>query len=207
MQAGQAAHRQRLVGLRAFELPGDLFVAEFAPHLGRDARRERTRGHLHAGGHEGAGRDDGFLAHLGLVHHHRVHAHQRVAPHDAAVQDRAVADVAVDLHHRVVVGKAVDAAVVLHVGAFLQDDAAEVSAQAGAGADITVGADDHVADQHGCGMHVGARVDDRNHAVDGIAGHSVSLFFRGLLGHAGFIHTFLGFALNAPRLCRNRGRS
>ncbi|MCY1311617.1 hypothetical protein D9M70_619350 [compost metagenome] len=108
-----------------------------------------------------------------------------------------MADVAVDLDHRVLVRKAVDAAVVLHVGAFLQHDAAEIATQAGAGADIAAGADDHVAYQHGAGVHVGRRVDDGNHAVDGVAGHSI-----GLLCCCG-----LRVCPEATRLCRHRGRS
>jgi hypothetical protein len=48
-----------------------------------------------------------------------------------------------------------------------EDQAAEVAAQAGAGADIAAGADDDVADQHGRGMDVGGRVDDRDDAVKG----------------------------------------
>ena len=48
----------------------------------------------------------------------------------------------------------------------LQHDAAEVAAQAGAGADVAAGADDHVADQHRSGVHIGAGVDHRDHAFE-----------------------------------------
>jgi hypothetical protein len=95
--------------------------------------------------------------------------------HDAAVQHRAVADVAVFFHQRVLRGKAVHGAVVLDVGACLQHDAAEVAAQAGAGADVAIRPHDHVADQHRRGVHVGAGVHDRNHPFDGIAWHGASL--------------------------------
>jgi len=65
------------------------------------------------------------------------------------------------------------------VGAALEDQAAKVAAQAGAGADIAVRADDDVADQDRRGMDVGGRVDHGRDAIDGIDfkfgfGHALS---------------------------------
>ena len=45
---------------------------------------------------------------------------------------------------------------------------AEIAAQRRARADVAAGADEHVADQHGAGVNIGRRIDDRNDAVDGI---------------------------------------
>jgi hypothetical protein len=90
------------------------------------------------------------------------------------VEHGAVADVAVLLDHCVLVREAVDRAVVLHVGAALEHDAAEVAAQARAGPDIAAGADDHVADQHGRGMDVGGGIDHRHDAFECIAGHAMA---------------------------------
>jgi hypothetical protein len=98
-----------------------------------------------------------------------------VAPHQAATEHRAVPDVAVRLHEHLRAGKAVEHAAVLHVRACLQHDLAEVAAQRSTRTDIAAGADDHVADQDGGGMHVGAGVDDGHQGVDGIAGDGADL--------------------------------
>jgi len=82
-----------------------------------------------------------------------------------------MADMAVDLDHGVDAGKAVQHASVLHIAALLEHDAAEVAAQRGERGDVAAGADEHVADQHGVGMHVGGGMDDRADAVDFVAGH------------------------------------
>jgi len=55
---------------------------------------------------------------------------------------------------------------VLQVGAALEDQAAEVAAQAGARPDIAAGADDDVADQHGGRVDEGRRVDHGDDAVN-----------------------------------------
>ena len=62
-------------------------------------------------------------------------------------------------------------AVVLQIGARLQNDAAEVAAKRCAGPHIAARADDHVADEHGSWMDKSGGVDDGNEAVDFIEGH------------------------------------
>ena len=112
-------------------------------------------------------------ADLGTVHDHRVHADQHVAADAAAVQHRAVADMAVLLDDRVGVGEAVHDAGVLEVRTLAQLQPAEIAAQAGGRADIAAGADDHVADQDRGRMDEGSGVDDRDQAVDGVyLGHA-----------------------------------
>jgi hypothetical protein len=65
----------------------------------------------------------------------------------------------------------------------VQHDAAKVAAQTGARADIATGTDVYIAYQDGGGVNIGGRIDDWDHALDGIAGHcSVSLgFFLSLI--------------------------
>ncbi|MNI84573.1 hypothetical protein D3C73_1414890 [compost metagenome] len=87
------------------------------------------------------------------------------------MQHRAVADVAVALHHRVAVGETVHHTGVLQVGALLQHDPPEVPAQAGQRTDITMRANDHVADQYGRRVHISARVNHRSQAIKAVAGH------------------------------------
>ncbi|MNH26959.1 hypothetical protein D3C79_870460 [compost metagenome] len=87
------------------------------------------------------------------------------------MQHCAVADVAVAPDHRVTLREAVHHAGVLNIGALFQDDAPEVAAQAGQRADIAAGSDDHIADQHRTGVHIGAGVDDRGQAVEAVARH------------------------------------
>ncbi len=82
------------------------------------------------------------------------------------MQHGAMADMAVRLDHRVAAGKTVHDTSVLQVGALFQDQAAEVAAQRCQWADVAARADDHVADQHRTGMHIGAGVNDRRDAVD-----------------------------------------
>ena len=77
-------------------------------------------------------------------------------------------DVAVFLDNGIGAWKAVHDAGVLHVGAVLEDDAAEVSAKTRGRADIAVFADDDVADQHRRRMNKTGRRDDGRNAVDRI---------------------------------------
>ncbi|MPN52338.1 hypothetical protein SDC9_199994 [bioreactor metagenome] len=84
------------------------------------------------------------------------------------MQHGPMPDVSIFLDHRVGPGKAVHHAGILQIGAGLQDQTPEIAAQAGARPDITTGTDDDVADQHGTGMDIGGRIDDRNDAIDGI---------------------------------------
>ena len=77
-----------------------------------------------------------------------------------------MSDVSVLLDDGIGTGEAVHDARVLNVRAVLEDDASEVAAQARGGTDITVFADDHVADQHGARMDEARWCDDRRDAVD-----------------------------------------
>jgi len=90
------------------------------------------------------------------------------------MQHRTVANVAVALDHRVATGEAMHYAGVLQVGALLQDDASEITAQRGQRPYITVRADDDVTDQHGAWVNIGRRIDDGGQAVESVAGHGVS---------------------------------
>ena len=85
-----------------------------------------------------------------------------------AVDDGAVADVAVLLDHRVRLGKTVHDAAILDIGAGLDHQTPEIAAQAGRGADVHACAYVHVADQHRARMHIGIRMHDGGEAVDGI---------------------------------------
>ncbi|MNN39024.1 hypothetical protein D3C81_1530470 [compost metagenome] len=120
-----------------------------------------------------------------VVHHHRVHADHGVLADLAAVQHRAVADVTISGDAGDAGGEAVDHAGVLQVGAFLEDDASEVAAQAGQRADVAAGADDHVADQHRGGMHVGVGVNHRGDPGVTVAGHGYSSFLLDTVKHLG----------------------
>ena len=55
---------------------------------------------------------------------------------------------------------------ILDIGPPLQNQPAKVPAQAGTGADITVRANDHVADQHSAWVNVGTGIHHRNNAVN-----------------------------------------
>ena len=85
--------------------------------------------------------------------------------------------VAVRLDYAVLAGKAVHHAVVLDVAAGLEEQPAEVAAQAGARTDIAPPPDDDVADQHRSRMHERARIDYRAQAIDGVdVGHLLPPF-------------------------------
>ncbi len=88
-----------------------------------------------------------------------------------------MADMTVLLDHRILAGKAVHDAIVLHVRSGLQDDAAEIAAQRGARPDIAAGADDHVADQGRGRVNEGIRIDDRDHRLEAIARHQARLMY------------------------------
>jgi hypothetical protein len=136
--------------------------------LGGNAGGKGARRHLESRAHEGHGRDHGGFADDGAVHDRCIHAHQRIPADPAAMQDGAMADMAVFFDHRIGAGKAMHDAAILDVGAALQDQSAEIAAQRSARPDITAGADDDVADQHGRGVDEGLRMNHRNDAVDGI---------------------------------------
>src|SRR5690606_24270858 len=87
-----------------------------------------------------------------------------------AMDHRAVADVALLLHHAVEVGRRMHDAVVLQVRVRLHHDATEIAAQHGTRPDVAAGADDDVADQHGARVHPGRRVDHRDDALEGVNG-------------------------------------
>ena len=104
--------------------------------------------------HQGLRRDEGRAPDSRAVHNDGVHPHQRVFTNDAAMQDGAVADMAVPLHHHIHAREGVGGAAFLNVGPLSDQDAAKIAAQAGQRADIAAGADLHVADQHRFGMDV-----------------------------------------------------
>ncbi|MOA23884.1 hypothetical protein D3C78_1445340 [compost metagenome] len=109
------------------------------------------------------------------VHDYRIHAHQGIGANPAAVQNRAVAHMTMALYHRIAAREAVHHAGVLQVGTLLQDDAAKVATQRRQGADVTLRADDYIADQHGRRVYVRRWVDHRGQAVQPIARHVTPL--------------------------------
>jgi hypothetical protein len=133
---------------------------------GTPATSERG-GNVHSGPDEGARGDDRRLPDDHVVHDHCIHADQRVPADAAAVQHGAVADMAILLDDRIAAGEAVHDAGVLHIDAALENQASEVAAQAGTGADVAAGPDDHIADENGRRMNVAAGIHDRNDSVDG----------------------------------------
>ena len=133
-------------------------------------------GHFGAGFDKGRSADDAVFTNAGPVDDHRAHAYQRVAPDGAAVQNRAVADMPLFFHDRILAGKAVHHAVILDVGAIFHHDAAKIAAQAGVRANVDPFAEDHVANQHRGGMNVALIRYHRRHTVNLINGHSLSLY-------------------------------
>lgn len=77
-----------------------------------------------------------------------------------------MADVAVFLHHGIGTGKTMHDASILQIGAALENEPAEIAAQAGRRTDIALRPDDHIADQDGGRMDVGRRVDHWGNAID-----------------------------------------
>jgi hypothetical protein len=103
-----------------------------------------------------------------LSFHHRVHSDQRVLLNDAPMQHRAMPDVTALVDQRIVPRKRVQHTGVLDIGARTDVEAAEVAAQRCRRADVTVGTDNHVADQHGAWMHVCRWIHHWRHAIDRI---------------------------------------
>ena len=71
--------------------------------------------------------DNGTGRDMGLIHHHRIHTDHRILADDAAVQDGAMADVAIPLDHRVHARKGVHHTGVLDVRSLLEDNPAKVA--------------------------------------------------------------------------------
>ena len=103
---------------------------------------------------QGLRRNEGRAPDARAVHNHGVHPHQRVFTYEAAMQDGAVTDMAVPLHHYIHAGEGMGGAAFLNIGPLADQDAAKIAAQAGQRADIAAGADPHVADQHRFGMDI-----------------------------------------------------
>ena len=154
-QRRDLAHRlrraacQRLVGAGAFDLPRQFLLGDRTDDPCRHVGGQHAWRDLETGLDEGAGGDDRGLADDRVVHHHGVHPDQGVAADTAAVQHGTVADVSVDLDHRVGARETVHHAGVLQVRTILQHEPAEVAAQARRRTHIAAGADQDVADQDG----------------------------------------------------------
>src|SRR5690606_22797942 len=142
--------------------------AQFTQDTGRRAHHQAARRNAQPRFHKSHGRHDAGFADDGLVHDDGIHAHHGIAPYGAAMQYRAMPDMPVDVDQRVIFGHAMNDTGILHIGAFAQDDAAEIAAQAGQRPHIDARPDDHVADQHGSGMDISGGVYNRRQAVDGI---------------------------------------
>ena len=82
-----------------------------------------------------------------------------------------MADMTIRLDRAVLAGKTVHYAVVLNITALMQVDTTEVAAQYGIWANITLWADDHVADQHCRRVNEGIVGDDGNKVFYRIDGH------------------------------------
>src|SRR5262245_27839286 len=76
------------------------------------------------------------------------------------MKHRAMPDVAIVLHQHILSGKAMDRAIVLDVGACLEDNAPDVAAERCARAHQAARTDDHIADEHRRGMHEGSGIHD-----------------------------------------------
>ena len=135
-------------------------------------------GHLGVGFDEGRGTDNAVFADSRPVDNHRAHAHQRVAANYAAVQNSAVADMALLFHHRILAWEAVHYAVVLYIGPVFDHDAAKIAAQAGVGPNIDPFAEDHVANQHRGRVDVTLLRHHRGQSINLINRHATSLCAR-----------------------------
>ncbi|KJN23877.1 hypothetical protein SS14_20225 [Enterobacter bugandensis] len=133
---------------RALPLPRHLLLAQLANRFGRAADNQVVGRHLRFRLHERRRADDAVFTDHCPVHHHRVHTHQRVAADDAAVQDGAVADMPLLLHHRVLLRETVHHAIILNVRAIFHHDTAKITAQAGIRANINAFTQNYVANQH-----------------------------------------------------------
>ena len=78
---------------------------------------------------------------------------QRITADNAAVQDRAVADMPVLFHHRVLLRKTVHHAVILDVSAIFHHDTTKIATQAGIWPNVNTLAENNIADQYRCRMN------------------------------------------------------
>ncbi len=170
-----AAFHQHLILPRALLLPGQLLLAQLADRFCRATDDQMVGGHLRFRLHERRGADDAVLTNDGAVHHHRVHAHQRIAADHTAVKDRAVANMPVLFHYRVLLRETVHDAVILNVRPVFHHDTAEITAQAGIGADINAFAQNHVANQHRRWVYIALVRHHRRQTVNLINWHPHSL--------------------------------
>lgn len=166
-QRGMAATRQLLVFFGAPGLPGNLLVAQGAFYLRRIAKHHAAWRALEAGFDKAGGTYQRFSANQGVVHDDGIHADKGISADTAAMQNGPMANMPVFLNDAVFIGKAVHDTGVLQVAASFHHHPAKVSAQHRARADITVSADDDIANQYRCGMHIGAFVYDGDKVFDG----------------------------------------
>ncbi|MNJ65396.1 hypothetical protein D3C77_614060 [compost metagenome] len=155
-------------------LPGHFLIAQAPGNPGWRTDHQRLLGAGEARLDQGASRDDRARADAGVVQDHGIDTDQRISAHPAAMQHRAVTDMAVALDHRITVGETMHDTGVLQVGALLQHDPAEITAQAGQRTDVAPRANNHVADQYGARVYIGTGVDHRREAVKAVAGHGES---------------------------------
>ena len=101
-----------------------------------------------------------------------------LAPMRAPCTIGPVPDVRPGLEHHHHAGEHVDRAVLLHVAAVLDHDAAPVAANGGPGPHVHVPADDHVARDRRLRMHERALVHDRDEAVELVDHSDVALAVR-----------------------------
>ncbi|MNE60374.1 hypothetical protein D3C80_1555160 [compost metagenome] len=94
-------------------------IAEGTLGLCRRAHYQALLGAFEASLDEGRGADDAAWRDVCAVHDHRIHAHQGIGAYPAAVQNRAVAHMAMALYHRIAAREAVHHAGVLQVGTLL----------------------------------------------------------------------------------------
>lgn len=101
MQRLLTAFHQRLVFTGTLFFPRQLLFAQGANRFCRAADNQMVGGHLGVGFDKGRSADNAVFANDRPVDNHRAHAHQRVAANHAAVQNSAVADMALLFHHRI----------------------------------------------------------------------------------------------------------
>ena len=171
LQRPVTAARQFLVLRGSPRFPVHLFVAEAALYLCRIANQHTPGRALETRFNKGSGGNQRLGTNQGVVHNHRVHADQCVAPNATAVQNGAVADMGIFLNDAVFSREAVHHAGVLQVAAPVHLHPTKVSAQNRAGANVAIGADNHIANQNGGWMNKGAGINNGYQVFDGVNGH------------------------------------
>ncbi len=127
-QTFEASLGERLIDRGGSTLPGYVSIRQLAHDLGGNAEDQAARRNYRPRFHEGHRRDDARLADDGSIRDHRVHANQRVLADAAAVEDRAMADVAIRFYDGVCAGKTMHHAGVLQIASLFEYQAPEISA-------------------------------------------------------------------------------